>query len=257
MHLLMSRAWNDLVVSIVALLDLGLGSDASRRTLLHSLAINVSGGDEQFAADVLDQGEQGPLKAVATLLGDPVFEAAYQEMPDDDKQEFPEVRKEQARSRVRQHVADRARQSRRARAAPLPKRRVRRRVGPAAGDPAPAALTLWPRREETPRQNLHQRPWPRPRREEPLRPRPWPQPRREETPCRNLHQRPWPRPRREEPLRSRWCRPRPQREKALQPRSRRHHRYRFQAEAMAEVSHGIDRRDFGLLELTVMACSRL
>ena len=128
-----------------------------------------------------------------------------------------------------------------------------------------------PRREETPRQNLHQRPWPRPRREEPLRPRPWPQPRREETPCKNLHQRPWPRPRREEPLRprpwprprreeplrSRWCRPRPQREKALQPRSRRHHRYRFQAEAMAEVSHGIDRRDFGLLELTVMACSSL
>ena len=102
-----------------------------------------------------------------------------------------------------------------------------------------------PRREETPRQNLHQRPWPRPRREEPLRPRPWPQP---------LRPRPWPRPRREEPLRSRWCRPRPQREKALQPRSRRHHRYRFQSEALAEVSHGIDRRDLGLLELTVMAC---
>ena len=96
-----------------------------------------------------------------------------------------------------------------------------------------------PRREETPRQNLHQRPWPRPRREEPLRPRPWP------------------RPRREEPLRSRWCRPLPQREKALQPRSRRHHRYRFQAEAMAEVNHGINPRDFGLLELTVKACSRL
>ena len=82
---------------------------------------------------------------MATLLGDPVFEAAYQEMPDDDKQEFPEVRKEQARSRVRQHVADRARQARRARwAAPLPKRRVRRRVGPAAGDPAPAALAPAP-----------------------------------------------------------------------------------------------------------------
>ena len=95
------------------------------------------------------------------------------------------------------------------------------------------------------------------RRRETLHQRPWPQPRREEAPRQNLHQRPWPQPRREEPLRSRWCRPRPQREKALQPRSRRHHRYRFQAEAMAEVSHGIDRRDFGLLELTVMACSRL
>ena len=113
-----------------------------------------------------------------------------------------------------------------------------------------------PRREETPRQNLHQRPWPRPRREEPLRPR---QPRREETPCKNLHQRPWPRPRREEPLRSRWCRPQPQREKALQPRSRRHHRHRFQAEAMAKVSHGIEWGDVGLLERTVRAipgCNR-
>ena len=132
---------HDILVSIAALLDLGLGADASRRTLLHSLAANVSGGDEPFVAAVLDQDEKAPPTAVATLLGDPVFEAAYQEMPDDDKQEFPEVRKEQARSRVRQHVADRARQVVHARrATPLPPRRVRRRVGPAAGDPAPAAL---------------------------------------------------------------------------------------------------------------------
>ena len=132
---------HDLLVSIAALLDLGLGADASRRTLLQMLATNVSGGDESFVAAVLDQDQKVPPVAVATLLGDPVFEAAFQDMPDDDKQEFPEVRKEQARSRVRQHVADRATQAARARrAAPLPRRRVRRKVMPAAGHPAPAAL---------------------------------------------------------------------------------------------------------------------
>ena len=71
-------------------------------------------------------------------------------------QEFPEVldrglllqmalvaNARQARREL--DLVARARQARRARrAAPLPKRRVRRRVGPAAGDPAPAALAPAP-----------------------------------------------------------------------------------------------------------------
>ncbi len=130
---------DDLLVSIAALLGVGSEADA-RLTLLGSLARRISEGDEAFVAAVLDREKSAPTTAVATLLGDPVFEAAYQEMPDDDKQEFPEVRKEQARNRVRQHVADRKRQAARARhAAPLLPRRVRHRAGPVAGDPEPTA----------------------------------------------------------------------------------------------------------------------
>ena len=134
----------DLLVFVAEFLGLGLGLDPSRQTLLRSLAATVS-GDAHFPAAVLFEDEKPPTVAVATLLGDPVFEAAYQEMPDDEKQEFPEVRREQARNRVRQHVLDRARQAARRRpGAPLPKRRVRQRAGLAAGEvlaaPAPAAM---------------------------------------------------------------------------------------------------------------------
>jgi len=132
---------HDLLMSVAALLALGLGEDAPRRALLEAIAAHVSDGSQDFVAAVMDQDEKTSPVAVATLLGDPVFEAAFQEMPDDDKGEFPEVRKELARGRVRQHLADRARQAKRRRQArPLPRRRVRQRRGEPAAPPGPGAV---------------------------------------------------------------------------------------------------------------------
>ena len=57
-------------------------------------------------ADILKRDKSAPTQnPVATLLMDPLFEAAWDEMGQDDQIEFPDVRKEKTRGRVRRHVA--------------------------------------------------------------------------------------------------------------------------------------------------------
>ena len=110
----------------------------------------VSDDNADFVSQVHIAEEELAQKGVATLLQDPVFEAAYGEMPEDDKLEFPEIRQEIRKGRVRRHIADRVVQAvqrkRRQGGLPLPKRRVRARregsspaVTPGPMAPLPAA----------------------------------------------------------------------------------------------------------------------
>lgn len=220
---------HDLLVFVAEFLRLDLGRDPSRHTLLRALA--ATQGDAQFAAGVIDEDEKPPTVAVATLLGDPVFEAAYQEMPDDDKLEFPEVRREQARNRVRQHVLDRAQQA--ARRSSLAQTQGSAESG-ACGGRSPCcpgtSSSGGPAASGPPRLRL------RPRLRKTLRPRvPKPKPLRP---------------------RDRLCRrpPRPRHRSWSSPRHRPRHRHR-KAESQ-EVKRGISRKDSGSLELTARTCSR-
>jgi hypothetical protein len=138
------------LVRLAASLDTGNSTHDSRGTLLESIARRASENNADFVS-LVRRAESETLSVqagVCKLLQDPVFEAAYGEIPDDDKLEFPEIRLELRKGRVRQHMADRVvqtvRRKRRKRGqpnGPLPKRRVRaRRVAAAPLEPAsPAA----------------------------------------------------------------------------------------------------------------------
>ena len=137
---------------VAAYLETGCSASASRHALLNAIASKVSDGDPDFVLKV-HAADQSPNKSgTLTLLMDPVFEAAYEEMPEDDKFEFPELRQERRRGCVRRHMADRQIQAvQRKRAVqgrnPLPQRRVRPRRGASplvngpglGGAPAPAS----------------------------------------------------------------------------------------------------------------------
>ena len=46
-------------------------------------------------------------KPIATLVAGPILEIVYEEMPDDDKLEFPELQEEMKKGRTRKRLADR------------------------------------------------------------------------------------------------------------------------------------------------------
>jgi hypothetical protein len=138
------------LIRLAAHLEIAGGASDSRKALLDSIARKVSDDNADFVSQVHIAEEELAQKGVATLLQDPVFEAAYGEMPEDDKLEFPEIRQEIRKGRVRRHIADRVVQAvqrkRRQGGLPLPKRRVRARregsspaVAPGPMAPLPAA----------------------------------------------------------------------------------------------------------------------
>ena len=69
----------------------GMEGDASctREFLLDSLANNFSPGDSGYAEAVKSSARS---EAIRQLVDDPLFDAAYDAVDDDDKREFPEVR---------------------------------------------------------------------------------------------------------------------------------------------------------------------
>ena len=116
----------DLLKQIAVCLD--IPSEADRGTLLRGIAekeFRDCARREEIVADILKRDKSSHTKnAVATLLMDPLFEAAWDEMGQDDQFEFPDVKKEKTRGRVRRHVArhqELARESKR--------RRIGGRVG--------------------------------------------------------------------------------------------------------------------------------
>ena len=119
---------------------LGIASGRDRKVLLRSVA-------DQVFAECPDKDNivDGILKrdassshqnAAATLLQDPLFEAAWDEMAQDEQLEFPEVRKEKTRGRVRRHLARRKEEERQRK-----RRRIRgpreQPLAPAQGNHAP------------------------------------------------------------------------------------------------------------------------
>ena len=128
------------LVRLAAHLGTGSHSHDSRQQLLNAIASHVSEGDLAFVERVCKADQSDKKTGAETLLMDPVFEAAYEEMPEEDKFEFPELRQEVRRGRVRRHIADRREQAVRRAAAvegrrPLNPRNVRprRRANSAQG----------------------------------------------------------------------------------------------------------------------------
>jgi hypothetical protein len=78
-------------------------------------------------------GSKG-TNATYTLLQDPVFEAAWDDMPHDEQLEFPEMRKEKTRGRVRRHMASKRENERHARPAKRRRTRGNEALAPAHGN---------------------------------------------------------------------------------------------------------------------------
>ncbi|MCP4242727.1 MAG: hypothetical protein GY772_19395 [bacterium] len=142
---------------------LGLvGARGSRKDVLQSIARSMTDdNDPDFLSRVLRADQEAKKSRVATLLHDTIFEAAFEEMPEDDQREFPELQQEIRQTRARRQALDRQVQAtqrkRRAQGKPLPQRRVRQRragrgletVGdtltqgaPAAADPVAPAVAV-------------------------------------------------------------------------------------------------------------------
>ena len=70
-------------------LELQIGTVTRKEALKHVLDVN-SDGDESWAKHVMDLEGQCVDKATHLLVTDPMIEAAYEELADEDKSEFPE-----------------------------------------------------------------------------------------------------------------------------------------------------------------------
>ena len=125
------------------------GHQSSTREVLRCIAEKVEPGNEVFLQDILQNAEQGSTNPHSSLLQDPLFEAAYDELPPEDQEEFPELKKAKVKRRVCNHMAGAALEGRKRKCAARSgpgltagsRRKKPRRVGdPAAGAaPAPAA----------------------------------------------------------------------------------------------------------------------
>jgi hypothetical protein len=114
------------LVMLVKHYKLELSGRASAEELRRALLLHVTGGDEEFVSRVCAEREPARTEGVALLVSDPLFEAAYEEMGDEDKLEFPTVKEAIKVKRVRRHVLDWSRNRQKQRAA------KRRRVEPRA-----------------------------------------------------------------------------------------------------------------------------
>ena len=85
---------------------LGLGLFGRREQLLRAICDKVSEGDEGWVKQVLDCDTKSTPNSVELLLNDPTFEAAYDELPDEDKEDFPEIRDVLKKKKARQRAAD-------------------------------------------------------------------------------------------------------------------------------------------------------
>ena len=130
----------EVLSSLVRLYDLGDHSRSLRGIMLRTLCEHVFQDDVETIAQIIDQDSRsGSVAHISTLLRDPLFEAAFEGMEDDEKFEFPDLRKEQVRGRVARHVAQRnvAAQGRKRRRNGQPLRQ-RRAIAQHEGAPAPA-----------------------------------------------------------------------------------------------------------------------
>ena len=110
----------DLLQQVAGFLQFPVMRD--RAALLRAIAGDVfadSPDKDDIVADILKRDSSSSIQnAASTLLQDPLFEAAWDEMGQDEQIEFPQVRKEKTRGRVRRHIArqkenDRGRKRRR------------------------------------------------------------------------------------------------------------------------------------------------
>ena len=103
----------DLLQQVIRCLniDMGAGRQQSREALLRIIAnfvFNGRDGQADLVGDILKGDQAQPKPSVAQLLQDPIFEAAWDEMPADEQFEFPDIKKEKVRGRVVRHLAHRA-----------------------------------------------------------------------------------------------------------------------------------------------------
>ena len=118
-------------------LGVNIRGQPSSQALLTLIAQKLETADAAYVQEVMHNfGQPAPVHLMH-LMQDPVFEAAYEEMPPEEQCEFPELRREQIRGRVRRHMAGKKVevQAKRMREEggghrPLRQRRVRARRGP-------------------------------------------------------------------------------------------------------------------------------
>ena len=105
-------------------LDENLPHRSARPEILRALTEVIFPGDEAASERILAQDAATVKNPVAVLLQDPLFEAAFVDMDNDEKFEFGEVREEQTRSKVARQLAVRQGGVKRARnGRPLRRRR--------------------------------------------------------------------------------------------------------------------------------------
>ena len=100
------------------------GAQRSRAQLLAILADHLGGGDMDWAA--LAKKDEPPEDGIALLAQDPLFEMAWYEMEEDNKQEFGDIKKAMTKQRCKTHASCKKRKLRakakavaKAKAAPL------------------------------------------------------------------------------------------------------------------------------------------
>lgn len=113
----------------------------SRDQLLDSLANYVAAGDTSYAEAIKSSAKSTPT---ALLVDDPLFDAAYDALDDDDKREFPEVREARQKGKKRNFEEAlnyrRVRAKAKAAAKRRPKAKAKAKAHPGAdGFPPPAA----------------------------------------------------------------------------------------------------------------------
>ena len=116
----------DLLQQVADYLHIG-GVRNERSALLRAVANHVFAArvdKDEFVEAIVQRDPISAKRGVPNLLEDPLFEAAWDDMPPDEQFEFPDVRKEKTRGRVRRHLA-----LRKERGAPALRRRGPRRRG--------------------------------------------------------------------------------------------------------------------------------
>lgn len=87
------------LVSLVRRHDLPGTENSTRQELLSSLANFAGHGDEAFVATVI--ASTAPMTSTSLLVEDPLFDATYEGLDDDDKREFPEVKEAKQKGQKR------------------------------------------------------------------------------------------------------------------------------------------------------------
>ncbi len=111
----------------------------STQELVRLIAQKEQPGNEEFLQEALQNTEECSTNSQARLMQDPLFEAAYDELPEDDREEFGELKKAKVKQRVRHHMASASIEARKRKHTHIALRRVRRRR--AALEPPPPAQT--------------------------------------------------------------------------------------------------------------------
>ena len=117
---------------------------ASTHDLVRLIAEKEQPGNEEFLQEVLRNTEKVSTNPQARLLQDPLFEAAYDELPEDDREEFQELKKAKVQQRVRHHTASATIEVRKRKGTSTLRggKRQRRAAPPQPAEESPAAVAV-------------------------------------------------------------------------------------------------------------------